>query len=88
MGFKLIVSKEAHMDIEGIVHYIAVMLGNPSAAAGFLDDVDRSYCAVIDNPYMYNFCNNVRLKKEGYRKIIIKNYLILYRIDDEKRMFL
>jgi hypothetical protein len=37
---------------------------------------------------MYSFCNDARLKKEGYRKIIIKNYLILYRIDDEKRMFL
>ncbi|MDA8226680.1 MAG: type II toxin-antitoxin system RelE/ParE family toxin [Desulfitobacterium hafniense] len=53
MAYKLIVSKEVHIDIDGIVNYIAVELGNPSAAASFLDDVDRSYRAVMDNPRMY-----------------------------------
>lgn len=52
MAYKLIVSKEAHIDIDDIVNYIAVELSNPDAATSFLDDVDRSYHMVIDNPHM------------------------------------
>lgn len=85
MAYKPIVSKEVHIDIDDIVNYIAVELSNPDTATSFLDDVDRSYHKVIDNPHMYSFCNDVRLKIDGYRKIVIKNYLILYRIDDEKK---
>lgn len=36
MAYKLVVSKEAHKDIDDIVHYIAVELANPTAAASFL----------------------------------------------------
>lgn len=83
MAYKLIVSKEAHKDIDDIVHYIAVELVNPAAAAGFLEDVEKSYHTVVNNPRMYSLCQDARLSREGYRKIVIKNYLILYRIDDE-----
>ncbi len=83
MAYKLIVSKEAHNDIDDIIHYIAVELVNPVAAASFLDDVEKGYHAVADNPRMYSLCNDSRLSKDRYRKIVIKNYLILYRIDDE-----
>jgi len=89
MAYKLVVSKEAHKDIDDIVQYIAVELVNPTAAASFLDDIEKSYFAVINNPRMYSLCQDARLSREGYRKIIIKNYLILYRIDDEaKKVFI
>lgn len=85
MAYKLIVSKEAQKDIDDIVHYIAVELVNPAAAAGFLDDLEKSYHAVVNNPRMYSLCIDTRLSRDGYRKIVIKNYLILYRIDDEAK---
>jgi toxin ParE1/3/4 len=85
MAYKLVVSKEAHKDIDNIVHYIAVELVNPAAAAGFLNDVEKSYHIVVSNPYMYSLCHDARLSREGYRKIVIKNYIILYRIDDETK---
>ncbi len=85
MTYKLIVSKEAHKDIDDIVYYIVVELVNPAAAAGFLNDVEKTYHTVVDNPRMYSLCNDARLSKVGYRKIVIKNYLILYRIDDETK---
>ena len=43
MAYKLIVSKEVHKDIDDIIHYIAVELVNPVAAASFLNDVENSY---------------------------------------------
>ena len=83
MVYNIVVSKEAHKDMDDIVHYIAIELVNPAAAAGFLEDVEKNYHTVINNPSMYSLCQDAKLSREGYRKIVIKNYLILYRIDDE-----
>jgi toxin ParE1/3/4 len=88
MVYKLIVSKEAHIDIDNIVTYIAVELANSSAAIDFLDDVERSYRAITNNPRMYSLCDDSILKKDGYRKIVIRNYLVFYRIDEEKKIII
>ncbi len=83
MIFKLVVSKEATEDIEDIVLYILSELNNPSATSAFLDDVEKSYQNIIKKPWMYSLCNDYKLRNGGYRKIVIKNYLILYRINEE-----
>ncbi len=89
MAYKIVISKEAHKDIDDIVNYIAIELANPTAATSFLDDVEKSYTEVLNNPRMYSLCQDARLSREGYRKIVIKNYLVLYRIDDEaKKIFI
>lgn len=88
MAYNLVISKEAHKDIDDIVHYIAVELANPTAAASFLDVIEKSYIDVVNNPRMYSRCQDDRLSREGYRKIV-KNYLVLYRIDnEEKKVFI
>jgi addiction module RelE/StbE family toxin len=85
MAYKLIVSKETHKDIDEIVGYIALQLKNPEAATSFLNNIEKSYKTVIDNPYIYTFLKYNRLQKQGYRKIIIKNYLIIYRVNEEEK---
>jgi len=85
MGYKLIVSKEAHTDVDQIARYISLDLCNPSAASTFLDRVEKSYRTITENPYLYALCDDKRLQFKGYRKVIINNYLILYRIDEEKK---
>ena len=85
MIYKLIVSKEADEDIADIVFYIVSELNNPGAASAFLDDVEKSYHNIVEKPAMYSLCNDYRLRNGGYRKIVIKNYLILYRINEENK---
>jgi len=31
---------------------------------------------------MYALCEDVRLHEKGYRKVVIKNYLVFYRFDE------
>ena len=81
MAYSLIVSKEAHRDIDNIITYIAEKLKNVQAAVNFLDDVENSYHRIVDNPYMYALCEDIRLHDKGYRKVVIKHYLVLYRVD-------
>ena len=85
MGYKLQISKDAHEDIADIVRYMALELKNPQAASGFLDDVEASYMRVVDNPSIYSLCNDERLERMGYRKVVIKNYLILYCVDEDNK---
>lgn len=85
MVYKLIVSKEAHHDIDEIVGYMISELMNAQAAKSFIDDLEKSYHSVVGNPLMYSLCSDKRLQKEGYRKIVIKNYLVLYRIDEARK---
>jgi len=86
MVYKLIISKDVHSDIDGIVNYMVDKLKSAVAAAGFLDDVEKSYRNIVVNPLMYGFCNDDRLRNQGYRKIPIKNYIILYSVDEEAKI--
>ena len=86
MDYRLSVSTDAHNDIDEIINYIACELCNPQAAKDFLDDVHSSYCNVVKNPFMYSLCDDERLQLAGYRKIVIKNFLILYRVDEHERL--
>ena len=60
MSYKLIVSRDAHNDIDEIAGYIACVLKSPQAASGFLDDVESSYHKVSDNPRLYALCRALR----------------------------
>ena len=50
--YKLVVTKLAEDDLEGIVEYISVDLANPSAATDFLNDVVECYGYLKSNPYI------------------------------------
>lgn len=81
MTYKLEVSDEAHEDIDNTVEYMIQNLENPSAASSFLDDVQQSYLRLKDNPYMFSMCQDLRLQEMGYRKVVIKHYLVLFRVE-------
>lgn len=84
--FRLIVSELAHSDLDNIVSYIALKLASPIAAANFLDEVENCYGYLKNNPFMYERCHDAFLEKEGYRKATIKNYGLIYKIDEVDRV--
>jgi len=85
MAYSLIVSQEAHRDVDDIITYIAEKLKNAQAAVSFLDDVENSYRRIVDNPHMYALCDDIRLHEKGYRKVVIKHYLVLYRVNEVEK---
>jgi plasmid stabilization system protein ParE len=85
MPYKLLVSKDAHEDVTGIVDYIAHELGNLSAAGTFLDNVEASYKRIASNPFAYPLCNDERMERIGYRKVVLKNYLLIFRVEEEAK---
>lgn len=83
--YELCVSELAHRDLDRIVSYIAVQLANPMAASDFLDEVGTRYAYLRSSPMMYSECQDKRLRAEGYRKVVIKNYVLVYKIDEASK---
>lgn len=79
MAYKLVVTRSAHEDLDEILGYISRQLSNPSAAGRLLEQVEAYYDQLQKFPFLYEACQNSRLKEKGYRKIVIGNYILVFR---------
>ena len=86
MVYSLKITELANQELAEIVQYIAAELSNPDAASRLLDDVDRCYSNLLENPLMYEACRDDRLAKTGYRRAVIKNYVMVYRVDEREKI--
>lgn len=84
--YKRIVSELAHEDIRNIIAYMKDVLCAPEAAADFADEVQQCYTRLKSNPFMYAMCKDERLAKEGYRKALIKNYVLVFKVNEEQKV--
>lgn len=82
--YNLIITDSAQKDLEAIIEYIAIELSNPAAAEALLGEVEKCYDALILQPYMYELCRNDRLRVVGYRRAVIKRYIMIYSVDESK----
>lgn len=84
--YKLIITRLADHDLDSIVQYISVELSNPTAAGDFLDEVEKCYEYLKSNPFIFAESHDPRLEKEGYRKALIKNYLLMFKVDETEKV--
>ena len=82
--YRVDVSDKADYDLDRILSYIAVDLASPQAAASFADEVYECYDRLEENPFIYEECRDTKLQQEGYRRAVIKNYIMLYKVYDNK----
>jgi addiction module RelE/StbE family toxin len=68
----------AERDLVDIFEYIAK--DNPPAASSLLNEFDRSISNLSENPRLGVVPKDERLKKLGYRILIIRKYLVFYVI--------
>lgn len=85
MGYRIVETELALQDLDNILEYIAVSLSNPTAAADFADAVEDCYSALEEMPLMFEFCRNPRLRAQGYHKAVIKNYVMVYKLDERAK---
>jgi len=79
--FQVVFSSWASRDLEKIVRYIA--RDNPNAAERFgLQLADRALS--LAEPHIHNAGGRMP-ERPGVRKLVLGNYLILYRIIDAQR---
>lgn len=86
MAYRVVETRQALRDLEGILSYIARTLDNPAAAAVFADEVEQCYDNLEQMPLMYELCRDPRLSALGYRKAVIRRYILIYRVSEAEQM--
>lgn len=74
--FKIRYLSSAENDLDDIFDYI--MRDNPSAAGSLLEKFDHSISQLAVNPEIGVIPKDDRLKKLGYRMLIVGKYLVFY----------
>ncbi|MCL2010864.1 MAG: type II toxin-antitoxin system RelE/ParE family toxin [Synergistaceae bacterium] len=82
MDFQVKYSEQAAQDISDIIEYICGVLHNPGAAECFYDEVNKKRQNISKNPFMYPLSRDEKLNAEGYRVVVIRNYLLFYFINE------
>lgn len=84
MTYKINISEAAERDLNAIFEYIAVRLQNKEATIDFAKEVEKKYILLSEHPLMFPLSRDVRLKRKGYRKVSVKNYVMVYRVEPNK----
>ena len=78
--YKVVISPSANADLFNALKYIAYELENPSAAEKLADGVERCYADLEEMPAAHELCRDPVLRRLGYRRYPIDNYIVIFRV--------
>lgn len=84
--YKLEYLPVARQDLIDIIRYISQELKNPDTANNLAVKLVEATEKVTAFPYANPSYQPIRPLKHEYRKILVQNYLILYWVDEEKKL--
>lgn len=73
-------------DLQEIADYIARQLYAPESAVSLLSDIEAAIAAACDFPFSLPVIRDDLLRIKGYRKIIVKNYIIFVLPDPHREI--
>ena len=83
--YKVIIAPTAYKEIEHIYDYISYSLYSEKAAYDLMKLVEKEIQRLKKSPEGYAEIEKIDELERKYRRIVIKNYVILYTIDYENR---
>ena len=72
-------------DLEGIAEYVTIQLCAKESALALLDEIEAAIVAACRFPEAAPLVTDALLARKGYRKLIVKNYLVFYIPDHNAR---
>jgi len=81
--YKLEFLPVARQDITDIARYISHELSNPTAAETLANEMIEAAERLADFPYISAVHQAIKPLKNEYRKLIVKNYIMFYWIDEK-----
>ena len=88
MAYKVKFTEKCLEDIEEICAYISEKTKNVSTSKKLRTQIKKKTENLIKTPEMYAQIDKMDMLKRTYRKIVIKNYILLYTIDEiEKAVY-
>lgn len=84
--YRVDVSEPAESDLRDIVRYIASQLSAPVSALHMMELFEETMTGLSDMPQRCPLVADDRLSQMGYRKLIIKNYVVFFSIDEKNKV--
>lgn len=75
----------ARRDLDGIYAYIADVFREPGTAEGMADALEDGILSLETMPCRCPERKRGIYANKGYRQLFVKNYTIVYRIDEESK---
>jgi len=75
----------AEQDILSAIKYIADVLKAPIAANNLLDEIEKYEGILESTPYIYPFVPDEYLAEKRIKFVTVKNYILFYVIDEDKK---
>ena len=85
MSYKLRYLPSFVEDYWQTLHYISHKLHAPQAARRLLHQTDHAIAALADDPRLGSPYITLDGKETGYRRLIVKNHIVFYRVDEQAR---
>ena len=79
---------QALQDLDEIYGYIARNLQEPGVAAELLDALESEILSLESLPYRCSERRTGSFANSGYRQLMVKNYIVIYRIDEAHKQVL
>jgi len=76
----------AKQDMTDIVRYVSQELLNPTAADVLANEMIDAAERLCDFPYINAVHQTVTPLKHEYRKLLVKNYIMLYWVDEKDKI--
>lgn len=82
MAYEVVLDPLVVDKVDEIVGYISEVLASPNAATSFLDAFEELVGNLEELPLAYPFAQDPRIAARGYRRALVGNYLVLFRVDE------
>ncbi len=84
-NYRLKFTPRAHKDLAAIYNYIANELYAKEAANKLLEKIETSIMRLKGFPFSCSYVDDGFLRRKGYRKLIVDNYLVFYLVYEEEK---
>ncbi len=86
MKYRVEIGAQAQEDITGIMRYIGQVLLEPRTAGNLYRRLKEEILSLKQMPERYPHEDDERLRELGIRKLLVKNYKVLYFVDTERQL--
>ena len=82
--YNYVLTESAEADVDEAFDYIANELVNPDAASAFAAELEEKLEEICKTPKAGRPVHNPYLKRDDIRRVLVKNYIAYYLIDEKK----
>lgn len=75
----------AEAELDTIFDFISRNLPSPIAAKKLMAKIEKQIDRLAMFPFSASKCQNDDLHRQGYRKLIIENYIVFYLVDEDNK---